>query len=86
MTAATGTVTAPGVREPANDPLSAAAPLGAAALFGGHFADQAAYAIVNAGLRLVLNPIQYQSYSQELITNFVGERFSWTALGGTKNE
>jgi hypothetical protein len=72
MTAATGTVWARGVREPANDPLSAAVPLGAAALFGGHFADQTAYTIVNAGLRLVLNPIQYQSYSQELITNFAG--------------
>jgi hypothetical protein len=72
MTAATGTVWARGVREPANDPLSAAVPLGAAALFGGHCADQAAYAVVNAGLCLVLNPIQYQTYSQELITNFAG--------------
>ena len=61
MTADTGTVWARGVREPADDPL-----------FGGHFADQAAYAIVNAGLRLVLNPSQYQTYSQELITNFAG--------------
>jgi hypothetical protein len=49
MTADTGTVWARGVLEPTNDPLSAAAPLGAAALFGGHFADQAAYAIVNTG-------------------------------------
>jgi hypothetical protein len=72
MTAATGTVWARGVRELANDPLSAAVPFGAAALFGGHIADQAAYAVVNAGLRLVLNLIQYQTYSQELITNFVG--------------
>ena len=72
MTADTGTVWARGNREPANDPLSAAVPVGAAALFGGHFADQAAYAIVNAGCALVLNPIQYQSYSQELITNFAG--------------
>jgi hypothetical protein len=72
MTADTGTVWARGIREPANDPPSAAVPLGAAALFGGHFADQAAYAIVNAGLRSVLNRIQYQSYSQELITNFAG--------------
>jgi hypothetical protein len=38
MTADTGTVWARGISEPAND-----------ALFGGHFADQAAYAIVNAG-------------------------------------
>jgi hypothetical protein len=72
MTAATGTVWARGVRELANDPLGAAVPIGAAALFGGHFADQAAYAVVNAGLRLVLNLIQYQTYSQELITNFAG--------------
>ena len=72
MTADTGTVSARGVREPSNDPLSAAVPLGAAALFGGHFADQTAYAIVNAGLRSVLNPIQYQTYSQELITNCAG--------------
>jgi hypothetical protein len=49
MTADTGTVWARGVREPANDPLSAAVALGVAALFGGHFADQAAYAIINAG-------------------------------------
>ena len=48
MTADTGTVWAPGVREPANDPVSAAAPLGAAALFSGQFADQATYAVVNA--------------------------------------
>ena len=51
MTADTGTEWALGVREPTNDPSSAAVPLGAAALFGAHFADQAAYAIVNAGLR-----------------------------------
>jgi len=49
MTADTGTEWALGVREPTNDPSSAAVPLGAAALFGAHFADQAAYAIVNAG-------------------------------------
>ena len=48
---ATGTVWARGIREPADDQLRAAVPLGAAALFGGHFADQAAYAIVNARLR-----------------------------------
>ena len=72
MTADIGTVWALGVREPTNDPLSAAVPLGAAALFRGHFADQAAYAIVNARSRLVLNPIRYQRYSQELITNFAG--------------
>jgi hypothetical protein len=49
MTAATGTAWARGVRELADDPVSAAVPLGAAALFGGHFADQAPYAIVDAG-------------------------------------
>ena len=63
---------APGIREPAKNPVRAAVPVGAAALFGEHFADQAPYAIVNAQLRAVLNPIQYQSYSQELITNFAG--------------
>jgi hypothetical protein len=72
MTAATGTVWAPGTREPANEPLSAAVPFGAAALFGGHFADQTAYAIVNARSRSVLNSIQYQSYSQEDIRNLAG--------------
>jgi hypothetical protein len=49
MTADTGTVWARGVSEPANDPLSAAVPLGAAALFGGYFADQSTYTVVNAG-------------------------------------
>ena len=51
MTADTGTVSARGVREPSNDPLGAAVPLGAAALFGGHFADQGTYAVVNAWSR-----------------------------------